>query len=481
MSLSDLTTLSDTKTTTINSSHARRRGLPAWVLPAALLIGFSIVFLLLFGKRLLPAHPVRVAPVITVRLQAEDQGESGETASVSKETQKLAGKGSLLFQASGWVEPDPYIIEVPVLVSGIVETVEVLEGETVKKGQVLATLVDEEAQLDYEEATQAINTLEKQIDAHCHRIPQIEAKIDGLKKVIGAEEARLQELEDQVQRMDGLGKGSVSDQEITAAKLQMEAQKAMLERAKYRVPETEAELEVVSLERLAMDSRLREAKIKQARMKLALDRHTIRSPMDGIVLHLHVAPGKKRMIDMDDSKSAVIVELFEPHKLQARIDVPLTEASLIAIGQPVELATDLLPDATLRGTVTRITGEADLQRNTLQVKVALKNPDARLRPEMLVRGKFFALAKGGGENASRNAPETTSGRLSIFMPEEALVSGGAAWVVTSEETAEFRSLQLGREKRDGHIKVLEGLRSGERVILPPHQNLKEGLRVRVEL
>jgi RND family efflux transporter MFP subunit len=445
-----------------------------------LLIGFAAVFFLLFGKRLLPAHPVKVAPVITVRLQADEQTDSVEPSAVSKETQKSAGKGSLLFQASGWVEPDPYIIEVPVFVSGIVEAVEVLEGETVKKGQVLATLVDEEAQLDYVAATQAIETLEKQIEAHCHRIPEIEAKVDGLKKVVGAEEARLQELQDQVERMGGLGRGSVSDLEITAAKLQMEAQKAMLERAKFRIPEAKAEMEVVSLERLAMDSRLREAKIEQARMKLALDRHTIRSPMDGIVLHLHVAPGKKRMIDMDDSKSAVIVELFEPQKLQARIDVPLTEASLIAIGQSVELTTDLLPDATLHGTVTRITGEADLQRNTLQVKVALKNPDTRLRPEMLVRGKFFALAKGGGENASSNAPETTSGRLSIFMPEEALVSGDAAWVVTSEETVEFRNLQLGREKREGHIKVLEGLRSGERVILPPHENLENGLRVRVE-
>jgi multidrug efflux pump subunit AcrA (membrane-fusion protein) len=66
------------------------------------------------------------------------------------------------------------------------------------------------------------------------------------------------------------------------------------------------------------------------------------------------------------------------------------------------------------------------------------------------------------------------------MPEEALVSGDAAWVVTSEETVEFRNLQLGREKREGHIKVLEGLRSGERVILPPHENLENGLRVRVE-
>ena len=479
MSLSDLTTLSNTNTTTSSSSYARRRELPAWILPVALLVGFAAVFLLLFGKRLLPAHPVEVAPVITVRLQADEQTDSVEQSAVSKETQKLAGKGSLLFQASGWVEPDPYIIEVPVFVSGIVEAVEVLEGETVKKGQVLATLVDEEAQLDYEAAAQAIETLEKQIEAHCHRIPEIEAKVDGLKKVVGAEEARLQELQDQVERMGGLGRGSVSDLEITAAKLQMEAQKAMLERAKFRIPEAKAEMDVVSLERLAMDSRLREAKIKQARMKLALDRHTIRSPMDGIVLHLHVAPGKKRMIDMDDPKSAVVVELFEPQKLQARIDVPLTEASLIAIGQPVELTTDLLPDLTLHGTVTRIIGEADLQRNTLQVKVALKNPDARLRPEMLVRGKFFGLAQG--KSASANTAESTSGRLSIFMPEEALADGDKAWVITSGETAERRSLQLGREKRDGHIKVLEGLRSGERVILPPHQNLKEGLRVRVEL
>ncbi|MCG8603349.1 MAG: efflux RND transporter periplasmic adaptor subunit [Verrucomicrobiales bacterium] len=479
MSLSDLTTFSDPAISASGTSSGSRRGFPAWALPAVLLAGFAAVFLLLFGKRLLPAQPVSVAPVITLRMQTEEKVRETESTPPVTGT-KATAKGPLLFQASGWVEPDPYIIDVPALVNGIVETVDVLEGESVKKGQILATLVDEEAQLDYEEATQAVSTLEKQIHAHCERIPQIEAKIEGLKKAIRAEEALLQELEDQSKRVSALGRGSISEQQITSAKLQVERQKAMVEKARTQIPEEKAELEVIAVEREAMESRLSETQIKQARAKLALDRHTIRSPMDGIVLHLHVVPGKKRMMNMDDPKSAVIVELFEPQKLQARIDVPLTEASLITIGQPVEMTTDLLPDATLEGTVTRITGQADLQRNTLQVKVALKNPDPRLRPEMLVRGKFFALAAGGREADSDSAAKRSSGRLSLFMPEAALAGSDTAWVVTSEETAERRAIQVGKEKRDGHIKILEGLRSGEKVILPPHNHLQDGLRVRIE-
>lgn len=478
MSLSDLTTFSDPAISAPRMSSGRRRGFPAWALPALLLAGFVLVFLLLFGKRLLPAHPVSVAPVITVRLQAEErsQAEAAPTAAKANPNEK----GQLLFQASGWVEPDPYVVDVPALVNGIVDTVEVLEGDSVKKGQILATLVDEEAQLDYEEATQAVSTLEKQIHAHCERIPQIEAKVTGLKKVVNAEEARLHELEDQYKRMSSLSRGSVSQQQITAAKLQVNGQTAMLEKAKAQIPEEEAELEVIAVEREAMESRQSEAKIRQARAKLALDRHTIRSPMDGIVLHLHVVPGKKRMMNMDDPKSAVIVELYDPQKLQARIDVPLAEASLIKIGQPVEMTTDLLPDATLNGTVTRISGQADLQRNTLQVKVVLKNPDPRLRPDMLVRGKFFAHVEGGEEVGAPGPPTSTTGRLSLFVPENAISGGDTVWVVTGDETAERRSITTVEEKRDGHIKVLEGVRSGERVILPPHQNLKDGLRVRIE-
>ena len=75
--------------------------------------------------------------------------------------------------------------------------------------------------------------------------------------------------------------------------------------------------------------------------------------------------------------------LFEKGKLQARIDVPLSEAAKVNLGQIVEISSSILPEQTFRGKITRILGEADLQRNTLQVKVRIENPHPRLRPEML--------------------------------------------------------------------------------------------------
>ena len=56
-------------------------------------------------------------------------------------------KGQLLFQASGWIEPDPFPIYVTSLYSGVVEKVHILEGQSIKQGEIIATLIDEDARL----------------------------------------------------------------------------------------------------------------------------------------------------------------------------------------------------------------------------------------------------------------------------------------------------------------------------------------------
>ena len=55
--------------------------------------------------------------------------------------------GGVVAQAPGWVEPDPYAITVPALADGIVQDVLILEGQSVKAGQVLVQLVDADARL----------------------------------------------------------------------------------------------------------------------------------------------------------------------------------------------------------------------------------------------------------------------------------------------------------------------------------------------
>lgn len=466
MSLDKLTQSSQSTATTPQPSLPNKRSY-TWLLPVFLLIGFLAVITLLFGERLLPAVNVKTAAVITLR--------SGEVVVETNDTQeKLSTKGSMIFQASGWVEPDPYTIYVPTLINGIVNEVHVLEGATLKKGQLIATMIDDDAKLNLQESEQRISSLQANIEAHCVGIEIKQAELLAAQKNIDSQASQLADADDNYHRLKTLPKGSIAVQQVTQAKLNKTRQEAILAETKAQIPMIKAQLKQIDYQKTAMDSTLNELKTMRDRQQLALDRTKIHSPIDGIVLHLHAAPGKRRMIDMDTPKAEVIVEMYQPEKLQARIDVPLSEASGLIQGQYVELVSDLLPDTTFTGQVTSINGEADLQRNTLQAKVSITDPDPRLRPEMLLRAKFY---NQGSTTQAGISPSNNSSRLSLYVPEAAIVENSSVWVVSPNDRAELRSIKLSSEKRDGYIKVTEGLRSGELVILPPHSELKEGSRI----
>lgn len=470
--------LDELKNTTVPASGSqqpspRKRSL-SWLLPVSLILGFLLIFGLLFGNRLIPAIEVKTAPVITIRSGETDQQPSEPKEEIPKN--QIKGKGQLLFQASGWIEPDPYTVYVPTLVNGVVNEVHALEGQSVKKGDLLATLIDDDALLDVQTAKRNLASLRKKITAHCTGFEVIKAEITACLRATEAIETQLDEARDTFSRLNKLSAGSVAKQKVVQARLAVERQLAKLAETQAEIPRLEAQQARLTSEKEAMEAELQTLDTALARAQLTLDRTRISSPMDGIVLQLHAAPGKKRMLGMDDPTSATIVELYDPTKLQARIDVPLNEAAALSAGQAVELVSDLLPDQTFEGVVTRITGRADLQRNTLQAKVEIKNPDSRLRPDMLMRAKFFAL---GQSNHSSNSVAAPSGRLALYVPENALINDTQVWIVSPDSRAEKRTIKLGKVTRDGHRLVLEGLLSGESVILLPNDQLKEGSAVKI--
>ncbi len=468
MSLDDLTNHPSTQKPSRDISSQRKRSLE-WLLPVGLLLGFILILLFLFGERLIPAQQVETTPVVTIR--SGESTPASPTDSPISETEK----GALIFQASGWIEPDPYTVYASTLINGVVNQVEVLEGAAVKKGDRLATLVDDDARLDLQAAEQKLLSMEKRITAHCTGLEIVDAEIVAAGREIDVLETVLAEARDSFSRLRKLSEGAISAQQRVQARLATERQIAMLAQAQAEIPRLKAQRIQIEAEQDSMTATLNELSTARERAQLNLDRTEIKSPMNGIVLQLHAAPGKKRMLDMDDPLSAVIVELYDPKQLQARIDVPLNEAAALSSGQSVELISELLPDRTFEGTVTRISGQADLQRNTLQAKVAIKNPDHRLRPDMLVRTKFFS--QGGSAEGGNQSASPSPGRLSLYVPEAALLNDTGVWVASSDNTAERRTITLGTETKDGHRLVLEGLRSGEAVILPPHTNLKDGTRI----
>ena len=95
------------------------------------------------------------------------------------------------------------------------------------------------------------------------------------------------------------------------------------------------------------------------------------------------------------------------------------------------MVVEILPDRIFRGEVTRITNQADLQKNTLQIKVRLIDPAIMLKPEMLTRVKFL----GDEQSPDGSGAAVDSG---VLVPASALV-----------ETPTGYSVQAVRERRVG--------------------------------
>jgi RND family efflux transporter MFP subunit len=438
------------------------RRLPAWTIPVAILLGFGLLFLTLFGDRLLPAPAVDVARVLATTAENSDSPSKAAPAT-----------GTSLFQASGWIEPAPLPIKATALIDGVVDKVHVHPGDPVKQGQPLASLIADDARLAHAAAEHKHQTLQAALKAHLSAIAAAERKVAGLTAELAAAKARQADAEDKAVRMDRLPRGSVPEADVVSAKLNHEREIAQTESASAAIDQMRAEIDRLHAETGVKRGELESAAVEVEQAALTLRRTEITSPTDGRILRLLAAPGQKKMLQMDDPDSSTIAILYRPDELQVRVDVPLADAAGLQVGQSARIHCSLLPDTAFEGKVTHITGEADLQRNTLQAKVSIIDPADQLRPEMLCRVEFL-------ETAANSTSVRTTSLLATWIPPSAL-SDGAVWVCDPEsKRVQKRTVTATDETRDGHIRITDGLRPGEWVVLLP-RDLRDGKRVNPKL
>ncbi|RPJ35177.1 MAG: HlyD family efflux transporter periplasmic adaptor subunit [Verrucomicrobiaceae bacterium] len=437
-----------------DASHHPPRRMPSWLIPAAIVAGFAVLFLALFKDRLLPAPEVEVATV----LATSDQNDANPSPKAT---------GNMMFQASGWIEPDPLPIKATALIDGVIDEVLVLEGQFVKKGETLATLVDDDSRLALAAAEENQRTLIAARDSQIASITSARKKLESVRAVHQAALTLQEDAADQHLRLSKLPKGTVPESDVISARLRHDRERLQSLAAEALSGEAEADIARLELETKVREAEISAAAVRVDQAKLALERTRIVSTIDGRVLRLIAMPGQKKMLAMDDLESSTVAILYQPDKLQVRVDVPLADAAGLSVGQPAKIRCSLLPDRVFTGEVTRITGEADVQRNTLQAKVRIVDPIDSLRPEMLCRVEFFGNTSAVG---------TSSGSLAVWMPENALTDG-AAWVCDPEsQRVTRREVQASTETRDGFIRITSGLRPGELVVLSP-QGLRERQRV----
>jgi RND family efflux transporter MFP subunit len=169
------------------------------------------------------------------------------------------------------------------------------------------------------------------------------------------------------------------------------------------------------------------------------------------------------------------VKLYDPLRLQVRVDVPLAQAARLAPGQPAEATVDVLADRVFRGRVTRIVHEADAQKNTIQIKVAIDEPSGEIKPEMLTRVRVYVPSDSSATNTHQEGLLIPENMVSSVQGNETVV-----WIVNgSQQRAEPRTIRLGESRTGRWRHVADGLRPGDRVVIGPTDSFKPGQRVRV--
>ncbi len=385
----------------------------------------------------------------------------------------------MLFQASGWLEPDPLPVRATALTDGIVSEVRVLEGDLVEAGQLLAALIDEDARFTRDAMAADLAKKEAEFEAHC---VEVQTMIQQLAAVQAGRDQALAAAEEAADRLERLTRGpaeATTESERVSAQLEKTRREADVAIADARIRGIAWDFNRIAYETLAHRHGLDMARTMLAEAELALERTRIHAPVSGRVMRLFAVPGDKKMRMMDDMDSVTIAMLYDPEKLQVRVDVPLADAAGLAIGQRARIRCSLLPDAVFAGEVTRIAGEADIQRNTLQARVRVIDPDPRLRPEMICRVEFLQDAAEAA--VSPAGASAGPGNLAVFIPESSIAGDSLAWICDAEtHRLESREVAATNEIRDGWIRVESGVRPGEWVVEDPEANqaLKTGRRVR---
>jgi HlyD family secretion protein len=211
---------------------------------------------------------------------------------------------------------------------------------------------------------------------------------------------------------------------------------------------------------------------------------TVKAPMDGVVLRLLAAPGSPAgpMGDMResatigpgssgalDAATGALASLYDPAKLQARVEVPLSDLPGIGEGTEVALEVEAVPGTTFAGVVTRLLSEANIQNNKLWVKVRLTKGDPRLKPEMLARVRF--LARAGASGAANEA------RPRLEVPSTALV-GDAVFVLDPTRGGRVRRVPVTRRGEASGFTEVEGELGVSNEVVTDPQGLQDGQKVK---
>jgi RND family efflux transporter MFP subunit len=221
----------------------------------------------------------------------------------------------------------------------------------------------------------------------------------------------------------------------------------------------------------AAQARIKVAQAGLANAQAALEYTYIRAPFDGVVTTKYAEVGEVvAPFGAAVNARAAVVTMADLKSLMVEVDVAESNLDKVRLGQPCEISLDAIPDRRFTGEVHMIVPTADRTKATVLTKVKFLEKDDRILPEMSAKVAFLSQALDPGARQSR-----------LIIPKGALVTraGRAYSFLVTGNRVKLVPVTLGLTMND-LVEVAGGLKEGDRVVLNPPASLKDGARMKVK-
>jgi len=310
---------------------------------------------------------------------------------------------------------------------GRLSKVLVAEGETVKEGQILAQLEDEDQR--------------SQIVAASSKVGVASART-------GTARANLAEVTQQVERERAL----VASGAVGKANLDnLVAREAAL---KEGVKAAEAEA--------------RSAQADVGTFGVGLKDRVIIAPIGGRIVTKPATVGE---FVGGIGNIGLVAEIVDFDSLVVETDVPETRLHQIKIGGPAEIVLDAYPNRRYRGIASELGLRVNRAKATVVVKVKFTDPMENVLPEMSARVSF--LSKAITDAALKDAPKRV-------VANDAVVDRNGQKVVFVVDSGKLHifPVKVGGPVGGSAVELLDGPAPGVKVVARPTADTAEGQRIK---
>jgi RND family efflux transporter MFP subunit len=332
--------------------------------------------------------------------------------SVIKQT---PGRSSAVLTASGYVVAQRKA-SVSSKGTGVLVYLGVVEGDKVKKGQIIARLDDRD----------------------------IVAQLDEAKSSLQLYKAQMNEVENNYNREKELFNRGLSAQQS-------------LDQAESVYKTLLANIDIA------------EARIRAA--EVALENMIIRAPFDGTVLTKNAEVGEiVAPFGASTTSRAAVVTIADMNSLMVETDVSESNIEKIKQDLDCEIVLDANPGKSYQGYVYKIVPTADRSKATVLVKVGFKSYDSRVLPEMSAKVSFLS-------EKSKEEQEQVPVLTAPLSAVEDLEGKKIVYVVVDDQAVQ-KEISTGR-LFGSYVEITSGLEEGEKIIDNLNEKIKDGIQVKV--